>query len=83
MAYQMNNAGLARRLGKGRRNRIREAFEAINNGDQDVGDPAFFSSSSNSLEMVIALALSGSRDQAAVTQKIGHSQANRAAAHLR
>ena len=40
MAHQMYDAGLDCRIGKGRIDGIKEAFEAFENGDQDVVDAA-------------------------------------------
>jgi len=36
MAYKVHNTGLHSGVGKGRVDRIREAFQAVYNGNQDI-----------------------------------------------
>lgn len=40
MAHQMHDAGLHRGFRKGRRDRLGKALETVDDGDQDVLDPA-------------------------------------------
>lgn len=42
MAYQLHDAGLDHRLGKGRRDRLWKVLQPVHNGDQNVLKPAGF-----------------------------------------